>query len=271
MSAALLSSASRQRFSALWRSLERAVDDAVFVDPTLCPHCASETASVEHFGLCPSCGARLDLMGARRLLEDDVVRAQGGDVRLPHVVYTAAFYNNFLRTIFGQYKMAKATYYAPIFQRIIARYAAQHPVLPTLDWVSYIPQTHRKTVLRGSHPARELAGAVAEATGHPLVSSLSRCYGGAAQKTLSVGERAVNVRGRFFLEAQDARRLRDIGGVGIVVDDFLTTGSTMAQAMVTLEASGIYAVGLCLAAVHAPREDEREGKSQRRHTRTEKG
>lgn len=242
-----------------WRErLDAALSDAVFVDATLCPHCAAEPGRSAFFGLCPQCGARLEPIGARHFLSETIVRAQGGDVSVPHVVYTAAFYNNFLRTIFGEFKMAQKTYYAPVFQSMLVSYVVAHPVLPRLDWVSYIPQTHRKTVLRGSHPARLLASAVAEATGMPLVSTLSRRPGGVAQKKLNKGERAANVQHRFDLVASDAAMLRARGGVGIVVDDFLTTGNTMAQALVTLERADVYAVGLCLASVDYPTEEEQE-------------
>lgn len=260
----------------------------LFVDVDRCPFCHRPTDG--RFGLCRDCLDELEAPGACRLLtpdysdeqnsppvDDDVPfldrvpipdemslvddsafsDAMSVDDDVPYYAYSALFYNRFLRHFFGAYKFQQKTVYASVFQEILAAYVKQHPVLSQASWVSYIPQTHRREVLRGSHPAKALAESVASTLHLPLVSLLEKGMRHRAQKRISAWERRTNVKGAFSLSSS---ALNDpLVGVGIICDDFLTTGNTLFEAMQILNEVHWYAVGLTLACVDYPSQEESEG------------
>lgn len=266
----------------------------LFVDADRCPFCHRPADG--RFGLCRDCLDELEAPGACRLLTPDFpderssapvdhgvpfvsgVSMDGGlptsgkmpisdemsladamsvDDNVPFYAYSALFYNRFLRHFFGAYKFQQKTVYASVFQEILAAYVKQHPVLSQASWVSYIPQTHRREVLRGSHPAKALAESVAYTLHLPLVSLLEKGVTHRAQKRISAWERRTNVKGAFSLSPS---ALHDpLVGVGIICDDFLTTGNTLFEAMQILNEVNWYAVGLTLACVDYPSQEESEG------------
>lgn len=230
----------------------------LFVDSDCCPFCHRPANG--RFGLCRDCLEELESPGACRLLESDLPDEKSAisvDADVPFYVYSALFYNRFLRHFFGAYKFHQQTSYERVFQSIVAAYAQQHPMLSRASWVSYIPQSHRREVLRGSHPARALAEAVASALKLPLLPLLQKGHTRVSQKRISAWERFTNVKGAFSVSPSvwsvPPR------GVGIVCDDFVTTGNTLREALEILDQSHLYAVGLALACVDFPSSEETEG------------
>lgn len=219
----------------------------LFVEKDRCPFCHRPANG--RFGLCRDCLDMLEAPGAchRFSSTDDV----------PFYAYSALFYNRFLRHYFGAYKFHQRTAYEFVFQHLLSAYAKQHPLLSRASWVSYIPQHHRREVLRTSNPAKALAESVASALAIPLLPLLQKDSSRKAQKTMAASERLRNVRGAFSLSPSALRT--SPFGVGIVCDDFITTGNTLWEALQILEEAQWYAVGLTLACVNFPTEEENEG------------
>lgn len=259
----------------------------LFMDADRCPFCHGPAHG--RFGLCRDCldaleapgachslreshmgdGQKSDPVSSRSLLmqkiDPDSVHmrtasfaiAEDGSSTVPFYAYSALFYNPFLRHFFGAYKFRQKTVYEPVFQAILAEYAQQHPLLSRSSWVSYIPQSHRREVLRGSHPAKALAEAVASALKLPLLPLLQKGHTRQAQKKSSAWERLTNVQGAFFVPT--AALTHPPYGLGIICDDFLTTGNTLLAALQALQKANLYAVGLVLACVDYPSDAESEG------------
>lgn len=103
------------------------------------------------------------------------------------------------------------------------------------------------------HPARErergfnqsalLAGALAAALPVPCVPALRRTRATAQQARLHAGERSANLAGAF---QADARRLPP--GSVLLVDDVLTTGSTLTACQDALHAAGVARVYFAVVA-----------------------
>lgn len=232
--------------------------DFLFLEQGICPVCGSPHASTLTFGLCQDCAARVERAPSLRELVPGTPQESP-----PLLCYSMAFYNNFLRAIFTGYKFGQKTYLEPVFQAMMRTWVKALPALKAFSWVSYIPQSHRKTILRGAYPAEALAAAVADALSLPLVPTLSKGAGGRAQKRTSYARRGENARGKFQF-CVDARVLTGEGcreailfeTPGLLVDDFLTTGSTMKEGLTALQEAGIFAVGLCMASVEYPAEQD---------------
>lgn len=113
---------------------------------------------------------------------------------------------------------------------------------PAADWIVPIPLHPRRQQERGFSPAARLAHSLARARGLPLAAdALLRRRATPSQTGLSRAARRRNVAGAFALR-------RPLGGRIWLVDDVVTTGSTLAEAARTLRAGGAEAViGVCAA------------------------
>jgi ComF family protein len=130
--------------------------------------------------------------------------------------------------------------------RALAALAAERAPGPPADLVVPVPLHPRRLRSRGFNPACELARAVARAGGLALApTALRRVRDTPSQTGLSRAARRRNVRGAFTAT-------RPLAGLGIwLVDDVVTTGSTLAAASKALRRAGARrVVGVC--AVRTP-------------------
>lgn len=97
-----------------------------------------------------------------------------------------------------------------------------------------MPATRLRRWLRGYNQCRYLASSLAKRLGKPCLDLLWRIGAPARQGGLSEEDRRVNVLGTFA-----ARRC---SGIPLLVDDVMTTGSTLSEASRTLKSSGAEAV-----------------------------
>jgi ComF family protein len=124
------------------------------------------------------------------------------------------------------------------------REAATRAPGPRPDLVVPIPLHPRRLRLRGFNPAAELARSLARECEIPFDAvALCRTRDTPSQTGLNRHERRRNVRGAFR-----SRRRRRIPERVWLVDDVVTTTSTLTEAALALRAAGARAVvGLCAA------------------------
>lgn len=141
--------------------------------------------------------------------------------------------------------------YAGLFARLLwARLQArvsEHQAIAPLGALVPIPSSQSALMRRGFNPAGELARELARLSGLPVQHTwLTRTRETTTQKTLNARARRESVAGLYVCPSA-------LPGVWIgLVDDVITTGSTMdtaAQALLSAGAAGV--VGL--AAAHTPR------------------
>ena len=121
--------------------------------------------------------------------------------------------------------------------------------LPRPDVLVAIPQHRSRLRKRGFNQAHELAKVLARRTGVPLEASLlTRVQQGPLQHTLSGEARRRNLAQAFA--ASPAVRDRSVW----LVDDIMTTGSTLAAAAQTLKDAGAARV-CCLVVARTAREN----------------
>lgn len=100
--------------------------------------------------------------------------------------------------------------------------------------VTYLPRSRRARREHGHDQAELIARALAQRLGAVCLPLLVRNADGAAQKTLTAEERAENVRGMFA----PARHADCTGRCVVLVDDVVTTGASMAEAVRVLRDAG---------------------------------
>lgn len=122
---------------------------------------------------------------------------------------------------------------AAVFGRLLAERAPP----PRGALVAPIPLAFERLSERGFNQALQLARAYCAATGARLVPGLLRRVRHAPpQHSLALAQRRRNVRGAFAVAGDPA------GATVLVVDDVMTSGSTMEEAARVLRAAGAVAV-----------------------------
>jgi ComF family protein len=109
-----------------------------------------------------------------------------------------------------------------------------------------VPVHAAKLRQRGFDQAELLARGVGRALGLPIVTALERAARTTAQHSLGRRARAANVGGAFIVRATDRSKIA--GRWVLLLDDVVTTGSTLSGCARALYAAGASAVsGLALA------------------------
>ncbi len=118
--------------------------------------------------------------------------------------------------------------------------------------VAHLPRTKRNFKQYGFDQAQGIAKALAKRMELPFVKALCRVHDGKEQKTLSLQQRHANVKGAFAirLDLADTRV--------VLVDDVVTTGAGMAEAVRVLKKAGAAEVVAVAVAVTPKKSDHRK-------------
>lgn len=120
--------------------------------------------------------------------------------------------------------------------------------LPKADWISFVPIHRRRYLERGFNQSRALAEEVSRLSALPLYPLLKRVlYREKQAASKDLMERLSKIRGVFALSKQVA--VKDLAGKKIVlIDDVVTTGSTLNECARVLKKAGVAKVwAVCLA------------------------
>jgi len=129
---------------------------------------------------------------------------------------------------------AKALFARMIAQRL-SRELTLHGITPSDFTLTFIPRSETSRKEHDFDHMHTVAKRVAEMLGCSFSSLLIR-KGGTVQKTLSASERAINAQNSIFIHP---RKKKIISGAKlIVIDDVITTGSTMRTAVSKLSFAG---------------------------------
>jgi len=124
---------------------------------------------------------------------------------------------------------------------------AGRDILPDTDWLVPVPLHYQRLAARGFNQAAWLAQGVARRTGTlALLDGLSRKRNTPSQGGLTAKQRRRNVAGAF--EVRKSRLSRIKGSTITLVDDVLTTGSTLAACTKALQKAGAARVNVLVLA-----------------------
>ena len=188
--------------------------------PPLCPGCGGELSGI--LALCPDC-----LKSPKHSWKAAVaaMKMEGGAEEL---VYKFKYR--------GRPDLARP------LGSLMARALESSGLKP--DIIVPTPLHWTRLLARGYNQAELLAGELSRRTGLPLVHALRRTRNTGHQARLARKERLENLKGAFSLADSTPCKNRSI----LLVDDVMTTGSTLASASEILQAAGVAEVYVIIAA-----------------------
>jgi predicted amidophosphoribosyltransferase len=174
-------------------------------------------------------------------------------VGLPRPVATAQYGGVVRKLILAHKEDAQYALAKPLGELLAC--AVRGALTGRAAWVAPVPSAGGTVRRRGHDPLRRVARlAVKELRGQGydvrLADALVVVRRPADQAGLTAGQRAANLAGAFGLRSRWAERLTD--QPVLLVDDVLTTGSTLAEAARALSARGIPVSG-CAVVAATPR------------------
>lgn len=144
------------------------------------------------------------------------------------------FYTDHIKPAFHRYKFNGHYHYSRLFGQWMAEALAESGEGP-FDLCTWVPLHLFRRWSRGYDQAELLAREVALHTGLPLVRTLDKVRYTAAQSgTAHVSQRYSNVRGAYRLSKNSAVAGKRI----LLIDDVITTGSTLENAAEALRTGG---------------------------------
>lgn len=202
------------RITELAQSILRFVQDGLFPN-----HCAA--CGKEGFVVCPVCWQGIAFTLAPRMVAG-------------YTVWSVANYHHpAVRAVVHALKYGQRREARLRIEEAIERWPARALFADRPRLLVPIPMPARRRRVRGGDSAALLADTLSAVKLGECMSVLVRAKNTASQTTLNRSERAQNVRGAFrVLGVLDPRASY------VVVDDVVTTGATLGEAMRTLQAAG---------------------------------
>ena len=201
--------------------------------PPLCPSCREPLG--DGVGLCAACWSKLSFIEppyCARLGIPFLYDPGPGLLSMEAIANPPAYdraraavrYDDVARALVVSYKYSDRMDLAPLMGRWMARAGTE--LLADADALIPVPLHWRRLWARRFNQSAALAGAIAAASGVPVLhSALKRVRATAQQVGLSKAERADNVQGAFRVPAEEKANVA--GRRLVLIDDVLTSGATV--------------------------------------------
>ncbi len=200
--------------------LERVLD---LLYPPRCVFCRRLLRSAEE-GLCRDCRARLPQYRTTESRRD---------VRNMAFCVAPLRYDGVVRDSLLRYKFGGVTAYGRLYAELIAKCIDENGI--SCDIITWVPLSRRRLRQRGYDQAGILAAETAKRLGLPCEKLLEKPVNNRKQSSAGGAEkRRANVRGVYRCCAPEKLRGRNV----LVIDDIVTTGSTLAECASVLKAAG---------------------------------
>ncbi len=193
--------------------------------PAYC-HVCSAFLKLEETALCTVCRAGL---GAELLADSE--REHTSPARPLKKCFSLYSYDGAASSVLAGAKTSIKPWLFGLFREEIERFAQ---TLPVYDALVPVPMNRLKFIQREFNPAETAASLLGKACGVPVRRLLSKPAATTPQRGLSRKERRMNLFGAF----KPARKESIKGRTLLLVDDILTTGSTLSEAARILRDNG---------------------------------
>ncbi len=204
------------------------LEDYLFYNQDYCFLCKEEKALKL---ICKNCYDSLELINGEFNLDNGKC-------------YYPLFYNNFIKRLISDYKFSKKTYLSKPFALLMYNLIKDRKLASKIDYITYIPMDSLSEYRRGFNQAQLLAQELSTLLDIPLLDILYKNRRTKEQNKISFDQRKTNLEASFSL-------LKDCNisnKIVLLIDDLITTGTTMEEAIKTIELlDGLEVIGLVLA------------------------
>lgn len=202
----------------------RPIHNLLFPTRDICYICREKSKGMEG-SICKNCYGLLEIVNREVELDFPYVKR----------AYYAIVYNRLGKEIVGDFKFnGKGYLYRPLGELMVNTIYDRD--IGPLDMVIYVPSHRRKEALRGYNQSRLLAEYIAQVLEIPIShDNLIKTRHTKEQRTLNRHDRMINLRDAF--KVKDSSEIA--GKRLLLIDDILTTGSTMLECGKALMDNGV--------------------------------
>ena len=192
---------------------------------------------------CVFCGMVIDKSDICEECEKTLPYTKGDSIyqKFPFVdkCISPLYYKDYVRRAVLRFKFAGCSCYSRRLGRIMSECAENNLDCGSIDMVSCIPLSRKRMHDRGYNQAELLAKEISKKVGVEYLPTLKKIRHNTAQSTIKDSkQRAANVIGAYrVIDAEEVK-----GKYILLVDDVVTTGSTVSECARILKKSGAKAV-----------------------------
>lgn len=192
---------------------------------------------------CVFCGTVIDKSDICEECEKSLPFTKGDSIyqKFPFVdkCISPLYYKNYVRRAVLRFKFAGCSCYSRRLGGIMSECAENNLDCGSIDMISCIPLSRKRMHDRGYNQAELLAKEISKKVGVEYLPTLKKIRHNTAQSTIKDSkQRAANVIGAY--RVVDAEKVK--GKYILLVDDVVTTGSTVSECARILKKSGAKAV-----------------------------
>lgn len=192
--------------------------------------------SAKNIGICSECIKKFEAIPLFNPLE--------GNGKVSYYI-SGYYYNDTLKQLIHRYKFNSEYALSDLFSKMLYDRIKDISELHEFDFITSVPISRKRLLKRGFNQAELIAKKVSEMLEIPYVNCIHKCRHTVAQSTLKKSKRADNIRGAFLADYERVSDKRIL-----LIDDIVTTGSTMNECAVELFSKNAqFVAGVSLAIV----------------------
>lgn len=195
--------------------------------PSACAVCKKGLGDDDRFGVCENCIA--DIKPSTRLPEVDPAQFDFS------AGFSACRYDGTLKELIHSFKYGRKIKLAKLFSGILSDFVSERPyIMEGIDVITYVPLHPNRLRDREFNQSKLLVCGISGYFALPVEDLLEKPAVTAHQNELPREDRLTNLAGAFRVKGGAAVAGRRI----LLVDDVMTTGSTLNECAKTLAAAG---------------------------------
>lgn len=200
----------------------RAFHSLLFPSEGLCYFCKERRTQTKDF-ICKDCQTKLEILDREIDMDSPYIQK----------AYYSLMYNRLVRELIKDFKFhGKGYLYKPLGQLMLNTLEG---IEDHFDLVVYVPSHRRKEAIRGYNQSQLLAQYISKTLNIPLSSNnLIKTKHTKDQNKLKRIDRITNLQGAFKIRNKKEIEDKEI----LLIDDIITTGSTMIECAKVLRISG---------------------------------
>ena len=217
------------------KSLFSALDDLLYPEDVLCLCCARALGEDAQMNICPTCAKALERLA---VMQRERERTEAPpEIREISSVRAAYPYDAQAKRLIWKLKYESVRSAAQPLASAMAELTH-----PQAEVIVPVPTDRKRLKKRGFNQASVIAEAIGRKAGIPVVQALERTQSRASQTSLTAEQRRENLVGCMTVcEMVAGKRI-------LLVDDVITTGSTIEEAARALHQAGAAEIHACAAA-----------------------